>query len=55
MLFPGDEVDEELVVDGVVPPDVVSSGPPGEYAIRALPEPDDERRGSSGSSGSPGE
>lgn len=38
VLLPGDEVDEELVVEGVVPPEVVSSGPPGgEYAIRALP------------------
>lgn len=46
MLDPGDEVDEELVRDGVVPPAVVSSGPPGEYAVWELPELDDERRGS---------
>lgn len=41
MLLPGDEEDEELLVDGVVPPASVSSGPPGEYATRSLPELDD--------------
>lgn len=51
MLDPGDEVDEELVRDGVVPPAVVSSGPPGEYAVWELPELDDERRGSPGPPG----
>lgn len=45
MLDPGDE---ELARDGVVPPAVVSSGPPGEYAVWELPELDDERRGSPG-------
>lgn len=51
MLVPGDEIDEVLVEDGVVLPPVVSSSPPGEYAIWALPELDDERRGSSGPPG----
>lgn len=48
MLDPGDE---ELARDGVVPPAVVSSGPPGEYAVWELPELDDERRGFPGPPG----
>lgn len=48
MLDPGDE---ELARDGVVPPAVASSGPPGEYAVWELPELDDERRGSPGPPG----
>lgn len=41
MLLPGDEEDEEPIVDGVVTPASASSGPPGEYATRSLPELDD--------------
>lgn len=51
MLLPGDEEDEEPIVDGVVTPASASSGPPGEYAIRALPVLEDERGASSGSPG----
>lgn len=41
MLLPGDEEDEEPIVDGVVPSASASSDPLGEYATWPLPELDD--------------
>lgn len=41
MLLPGDEEDEEPIVDGVIP-SASESDPLGEYATRPLPELDGE-------------